>query len=123
MAKKVFVIDDEVEFCNMLKGYLEGTGKFEVGVLSDPRKTLESVKSFKPDIIILDLRMPHVGGFEICQLLNNDEEAKHVPLIVVTGFTDEGDIKRAFNLGASGYIAKPVSLQELLGKIEDIVND
>jgi DNA-binding response OmpR family regulator len=123
MAKKVFVIDDEIEFCNTIKNYLEDTKEFEVAMLTDPRQTLEAVKAFKPDVILLDLRMPHVGGFEVCQLLNNDEETKHVPLIIVTGFTDEGDAKKAFHMGASGYVTKPVNLKELREQIYDIVND
>ena len=91
MVKKVFVIDDEPEFCSLVKSYLEDTKEFEVATLSDPRQTLQSVKAFKPDVILLDLRMPHVGGFEVCQQLNNDADTKHVPLLIVTGFTDEGD--------------------------------
>ena len=123
MAKKVFIIDDDTEFCNMVKSYLEGTKEFEVATLTDPLQALQAVKAFKPDVVLLDLRMPNMGGFEVCQLLDNDEETKHMPLIVVTGFTDEGDAKKAFHFGASGYVTKPVNLKELLEQIYDIVND
>ena len=123
MVKKVFIIDDAAEFCDTVKTYLENTKEFEVATLSDPRQALPAVKAFKPDVILLDLNMPHLGGFEVCQLLNNDEDTKHIPLVIVTGFTDEGDAKKAFHFGASGYVTKPVNLKELREKIYDIVND
>lgn len=123
MTKKVLIIDDEESFCCVVKDFLDDIGRFEVRTLTDPRQTLHIIKEFEPDIILLDLRMPHMGGFEVCQLLNDDEKARHVPIIITTALTDEGDVKEAFRLGVSAYLTKPIELKKLLGEIDDILNE
>ncbi len=121
--KRVFVIDDEEEFCKVVKSYLEASDKFEVGMLTDSRESVNAVKTFKPDIILLDLRMPHVGGFEVCELLNKDEDTRRIPIILVTSVSDDSDVKKAFHSGVSAYIAKPVELKQLAYDIEEIISD
>ena len=89
--KRVLIIDDEEDFCNFTKMYLENKHDFEVQTLTDSREAIRVVKTFMPDIIILDLLMPHIGGFEICELLNKDDETKGVPVIVTTALSDRSE--------------------------------
>ena len=120
--KRVLIIDDEEDLCELAKIYLENKSAFEVETLTDARETIRVVKAFRPDVIILDLRMPHIGGFEICELLNNDDETKSVPIIVTTALSDTADIKKAYKLGASGYIVKPLDFPQLVEEIGRVLN-
>ena len=123
MSKKVLIVDDEEGFCKTVKDYLQESGKFEVEILTDSRTAVNTAKAFMPDIILLDLRMPHVGGFEVCELLSNDKETEHIPIIVTTALSDDGDIKKAYHMGASGYLVKPVEFHELLEEIDKLLSD
>ena len=120
--KRVLIIDDEEDFCNFTKMYLENKHDFEVQTLTDSREAIRVVKTFMPDIIILDLLMPHIGGFEICELLNKDDETKGVPVIVTTALSDRADIKKAYKVGASGYIVKPLEFPQLVEEINKALN-
>ncbi len=121
--KKVLLIDDEEDLCNFTKLYLDNTGLFETRTLTDSREVLKVGREFRPDIIILDLRMPHIGGFEILELFNKDEGFRKTPVIVTTALSDRADIKKAFFMGASGYIAKPFEFPELTKEIEKALNE
>ena len=124
MLKKVLLIDDEENFCAMIKDYLVQTGRFEVCTLSDPRQALQITKEFKPDIVLLDLRMPHISGFEVCQILNDHEETKRIPIVILTALLDDGDKKEAFLIGgATAYLTKPVELDKLVVTIDDILDE
>ncbi len=121
--KKVLIIDDEKDLCDLVKLYLEGRGLFEVEVLTDPREAMRLTKAFCPDIIILDLRMPHIGGFEIMELLNGDKTTQNIPVIVSTALADKADVKKAYHLGASGYIINPIEFSDLTSEIDRILSE
>jgi len=114
--KRIFVVDDQEEVLSLLKDYLSGSG-FEVLVCKESKNVLSSVNSFKPDLILLDLRMPDLGGFEICEILNNDPQTQGIPIIIISGFGDLVDIKKACKLGVVGYLVKPFSLDSLSKEI------
>ena len=82
---------------------------------------MHSIKSFKPDLILLDLLMPDLGGFEICEILNNDPETHGIPIIIISGFGDSVDIKKAYKLGAVGYFVKPFALSDLCKEINKVI--
>lgn len=110
--KRIFVVDDQEEVLSLLQDSLIGHG-FEVMVCKEPKNVLTSIKSFKPDLILLDLRMPDLGGFEICEILNDDPQTHGIPIIIISGFGDLVDIKKAYKLGAVSYLVKPFSLDKL----------
>jgi len=114
--KRVFVVDDQEDILTLLSDSLTNFG-FEVKVCKESRNALEQIKSFKPNLILLDLRMPSLGGFEICEILNNDPQTHGIPIIIISGFGDLVDIKQAYKLGAADYIVKPFSLDALSIKI------
>jgi len=122
VKKKVFIADDQEEVLSLLKDSLSGYG-FEVAISKDPKTVLHSIKFFKPDIILLDLLMPDLGGFEICEILNNDEETRSIPIIIISGFGDLVDIKKAYKLGAVAYLTKPFSLENLAKEIDKAINN
>lgn len=114
--KRIFVVDDQEEVLSLLKDYLSGVG-FEVMVCKEPKNVLSSINSFKPELILLDLLMPDLGGFEICEILNNDPQTQGIPIIIISGLGDSVDIKKASKLGVVGYLVKPFSLATLSKEI------
>jgi len=114
--KRIFIVDDQEEVLSLLKDYLDGSG-FEVLVCKESKKVLSTINSFKPELILLDLRMPDLGGFEICEILNKDPKTQGIPIIIISGFGDLVDIKKACKLGVVGYLVKPFSLESLSKKI------
>ncbi|MDD5428271.1 MAG: response regulator [Candidatus Omnitrophica bacterium] len=122
-TKKVLMIDDEKEFCDLVKLYLERKGVFEVETLTDSREAMRVAKAFQPDVIITDLRMPHIGGFELMELLNNDADTQNIPVIVSSALADKADIKKAYYLGANGYVVKPVELSALETEINRVLGE
>ncbi len=118
--KRVLIIDDEAVVLESLKGLLELSG-YEVGAIQETKDIMQRVKSFKPQLILLDLLMPHLGGFEICELLNADKETQGIPIIVVSALSKEADIKKAYHLGVVGYVSKPYDFQKLLHEINKAI--
>ena len=114
--KKIFIADDQEDILALLKDFLV-SHDFEVMVLKEPRNILSLVISFKPDLILLDLLMPNLGGYDICEILNKNSSTREIPIIIITGFGNLGDIKKAYSLGAVGYLVKPFALDDLLAKI------
>lgn len=114
--KRILIADDQEDVLALLKDYL-GSHGFEVMALKEPRNILATVISFKPSLILLDLLMPDLGGFEVCEMLNKNAQTRAIPIIIITGFGDLVDIKKAYSLGVEGYFIKPFSLEELFNKI------
>lgn len=114
--KKIFIVDDDATVLNSLKELLVLSG-FEVGTTQNPQQAFKEIKDFGPALILLDLLMPHVGGLEICEMLNNDRQTRDIPVIVVSALVKEADIKKAYQLGIVGYITKPYDFQNLLHEI------
>jgi len=119
---KILVADDQDEILSLLNDSLSSSG-FEVKLCRESKDALHLIKSFKPDIILLDLLMPELGGFEICEILNNDPETRGIPIIIITGFGDLVDVKKAYNLGAVGYLVKPFALDDLNKEINKAITN
>jgi len=118
--KRVFVADDREEVLFMLKDLLTSKG-YEVMASKDPKNLIKSIKDFKPHLILLDLLMPDLDGFEVCRILNNDPEAQTIPIIIMSGLSDLVDIKRAYALGVVGYLIKPFDLNTVAVEIEKAI--
>ncbi|MBU1062432.1 MAG: response regulator transcription factor [Candidatus Omnitrophica bacterium] len=120
--KRVLIVDDEKDLCRILKLNLEDTDKYEVLTLSTPRDILSHVQSFKPDVILLDLLMPELNGIEACEMLNKSPvDGKKIPIIIISALDKDEDKIRAYKKGASDYLVKPVERDELIAKIENIL--
>ncbi|TBR17142.1 response regulator [bacterium] len=118
--KKIFIADDDEIILNSLKKLLT-LSNFEVETTQDAKKIGPMVKNFKPNIILLDLLMPNMGGFEVCEMLNNDNETKGIPIIVVSALGGYTDIKKAYQLGVIGYVTKPYDFSKLVEKIHKAI--
>ncbi|MFH1691989.1 MAG: response regulator [Candidatus Omnitrophota bacterium] len=116
-VKKVFIVEDDPDSFESLKKLLLVYG-FEVdGVLTIKDDFLKHLKTFEPHIILLDMLMPGIGGLEVCQMLNADEQTQGIPILVVSAIGNPSDMKKAFALGVEDYVTKPYDIATLVGKI------
>ena len=111
------MIEDSKILGNALKGALELKGH-EVVWVNDGRLGLPAVKKNKPDIVLLDLMLPHISGFEICKAVKSDSAVYKTPVIIMSTLTKQEDIDRAKEAGANHFIGKPYDLQATLAEID-----
>ncbi|MCC6803898.1 MAG: response regulator, partial [Anaerolineae bacterium] len=112
----VLVADDEINTTIMLQHIFERDG-YRVERVSDGYAAIETAKQILPDLILLDIRMPRLDGFEVLRLLRADEQTMSIPTIVITAnATAPADVERGLNLGADDYLEKPFAPQELLAR-------
>jgi len=116
MKKKILVIEDEEDIANLVKLVLE-TEDFEVRAVLDPLVAFETVKTYKPDAILLDLAMPKLNGWDIFKMIKSDPNFAHVPIAILTAKSQAVDEMVGLHvMKADEYITKPFGKQELLDK-------
>ena len=123
MAKhRVMIIDDEINAVDLLKHRLESEG-YQVLALLNAKEIISEVNRFLPDIIILDLLMPELGGLDACEMLNKDPVGQSTPIIVVSGLNKDIDKKKAYVMGIQEYFVKPVDIEVLLQAIRKYIKE
>jgi len=115
------VIDDEEDFLTMTKLNLEKTDKFVVMTLAKAKDVLFYVHSFKPDVILLDMLMPKIGGIEVCEALNEDLIGKNIPIIIISALGKDVDKLSAYKNGVVDYIVKPAELDKIVVAIDKVL--
>ena len=118
--KKILIVDDRSEVVELVKVTLEGEG-YQTIDASDGREALEKIRKEKPDLILLDIVMPKMDGFEVLSKLKKDPKIKEIPIIMLTAKGQKLDQEKGKELGATGYIIKPFSPSALLKRIEEIL--
>lgn len=113
---KVLIVDDIPENIMVIGNILYRAGLL-VSYASDGIEALSIISHQKPDLILLDIQMPRMNGFELCSELKNSEEYKDIPIIFVTAHNDKGNINKGFHAGGVDYITKPVNSEELLHRV------
>ena len=121
MAKILIVEDNELNR-DMLSRRLMRKG-FEVVMAEDGQKGVDMSISENPDLILMDLSLPVMDGWEATSTIKNSEETKKIPIIVLTAHAMAGDREKALEAGADEYDTKPIEFKRLLGKINDFLND
>ena len=121
MKNKIMIIDDEESFALLLKMRLEASADYEVMVVSEAKDLINRIHVFKPDVILLDLLMPGIGGLDACDMLNNDAVGSTIPIIVVSGLNKSEDKIKAFRFGITDYFVKPVDDAKLIEAIEKAI--
>ena len=124
MAKKVMVVDDSPDFLKVIQTRLEANN-YSVVVVSNAKEVIQTAEREIPDIILLDIVMPDMDGYEICESLKRAEKTKNIPIIILTGkgLVPKGISERCLNLGLECFFLKPVDTKDLLAKIEEILKD
>lgn len=117
---KILIADDNVQNVELLEAYLADLG-CETEVASDGQETLEKVKADQPDLILLDIMMPRISGFEVCKQLKSNPATRNIPILVVTALHETGDIERAVEAGTDDFLSKPVNKLELITRVKSLL--
>lgn len=112
MAKKILAVDDEKAIVRLVQVNLEREG-YEVVTAYDGREALEKVASERPDLIVLDVMMPYMDGFEVLQQLKKSPETRDIPVIMLTAKAQDADVFRGWQSGVDCYLTKPFNPMEL----------
>ncbi|MCU0879700.1 MAG: response regulator [Pirellulaceae bacterium] len=121
MAKsRILIADDNQPNRELLEAYLAGID-CDTQFAVDGNDTLEKVKSFAPDLILLDVMMPKLSGFEVCQKIKTNPATQNIMILMVTALNEAGDIERAVKAGTNDFISKPVNRLELTRRVETML--
>lgn len=119
-TRKILVVDDDAGFTKLVEGVLDSKG-YDVIVANEAPAGLEMAMKGSPDLIVLDVMMPIINGFNICRLMKSEEKCKEIPIILLTSRSEEEDRKIGEEVGADAYIAKPLNTQELLDRVKELL--
>ena len=117
---RILIADDNPPNVELLEAYLADLD-CDIEVAVDGRDTLDKVSSFKPHVILLDVMMPKLSGFEVCQELKGDQDTRGIMILMVTALNELGDIERAVQAGTDDFLSKPVNKIELLKRVENML--
>jgi DNA-binding response OmpR family regulator len=117
---RVLVIDDEPEITEIVEAFLTEAG-YNVAAENSAQKAVTKVKEFRPDVILLDIMMPGMDGYDVCQQIKGHPEFAHVPIIFLTGKDRADDMGRSFKVGGDMFIKKPFSCERLLEIVNIVV--
>ena len=120
MKKKILVVDDEKDIVDILKYNLERENEFEVLTASNGKEALAHA-AMNPDVIILDIMMPEINGFEVCKQLKYNPATSGIPVIFLTAKENEIDEILGLEIGADDYISKPISPRKVLARIKSVI--
>ncbi|MEU0626006.1 response regulator transcription factor [Streptomyces sp. NPDC005989] len=117
MSARILVAEDDKMQARLIRIYLEREGN-EVQVVSDGRSAVDRARTSRPDLIVLDVMMPHVDGLDVCRILRTESQ---VPILLLTARTTEEDMLLGLDLGADDYMAKPYSPRELTARVRALL--
>jgi DNA-binding response OmpR family regulator len=120
MGNRILVVDDEAALVELLAVNLELEG-FQVARAHDGEEGLSAAVSERPDVVLLDVRMPGIDGFEVCRRLKESPATKDIPVIMVSAYAQPADVERGFLLGAADYVKKPFDVTELVPRIRAVL--
>lgn len=116
----ILIADDTEQNVELLQAYLDDLGCRTVTAF-DGQETLDRVREAKPDLILLDIMMPKVSGFEICRKLKSDPATRGIMICMVTALNEAGDIERAVDAGTDDFLSKPINKWELLTRVRSLL--
>ncbi len=120
MVQKILIVEDnELNlrlFCDLLRAHA-----YEVEPVRDGREALERARAFAPDLIVMDIQMPHVSGLELIEQLKAEDGLRAAPILAVTAYAAKGDEERIRDAGAEGYVSKPISVMKFVEAVRGLL--
>jgi DNA-binding response OmpR family regulator len=120
MPKKILIVDDEPSIIVPLQFLMEQNG-YEVFVAFSGEEAMETIAASHPDLILLDIMLPVIDGFEVCQRVRENSEFNDIRIVLLTAVGSEANIAKGLALGADAYITKPFSNTEVIGKVKELL--
>lgn len=117
MPGRILIVEDEYAVAENLQALLTAKG-CEATVVSDGAEAVARARQDKPDLLLLDIMLPKMGGFDVCRILKSDPSTREIKIIMITGLGRMGDVETAFQNGADDYLIKPFDAARLFKKID-----
>ena len=117
---RILVVEDEQDVAELLRYHLAKEG-YDVVIAANGQEAIKRARDVRPEVILLDIMVPQLNGWEICRRLKADTDTRAIPVIMVTGRVEEGDKVLGFELGADDYVTKPFSPRELVARVRAVV--
>ena len=120
MTKRILVVEDQEDNRRIVRDLLSASG-YQLVEATTGEEGLKLAATEKPDLILMDIQLPGMDGYEVTRRIKANPELTHIPIIVVTSYALSGDDKKAFDAGCNGYVTKPFSPRVLLAKIREFL--
>ncbi len=117
---KILIVDDNAQNCELLEAYLASL-PCDISMANDGIQAIEAVGANEPDLILLDIMMPRMSGYEVCQKLKADPITRKIPIIMVTALNEVGDVERGVEAGTDDFISKPFNRLELITRVKSLL--
>ena len=114
---KALLIDDDQKLGDLLKNYLKSYD-IDLSAINDPRNAIDTINHLDPDLLILDVMMPHINGFELCKMIREESDT---PIIILSARGESDDKVKGIDLGADDYLSKPFEARELVARIHSLL--
>ena len=121
MRKRVLVVEDDTEMVDLLRFNLQKAG-FAIATATDGIEALKKVRSLAPDLTLLDLMLPELDGFSVCEILRQDPDTASIPIIMLTALSNELARMTGLASGANDYFSKPFSPRQLVSRVKDLLD-
>ena len=119
-SSRVLIADDIQQNRELLEAYLADEG-YEILMASDGQQTMQLVDKHQPDLILLDIMMPRMSGYEVCSQIKGDPARRGIMVLIVTALNETGDIEKAVNAGCDDFLTKPVNRLELRTRVRSLL--
>ena len=119
--KKILIVDDEPAIVMSLE-YLLRRKAYDVSIARNGTEAMHALEAAPPDLVLLDIMMPDVDGYEICEHIRSSQQLNHIKVVFLSAKSKKTDIEKGFELGADRYIQKPFSNKDLLENIAELIN-
>jgi DNA-binding response OmpR family regulator len=117
---RVLIADDNPQGVELLEAYLVGCD-YEIRTAADGEETLQQVRDWKPDLILLDIMMPKLSGFEVCKRVRKDPSTRTMAILMITALDQPSDIEKAVEAGTDDFVTKPINKSELLLRVRSLL--
>ena len=122
MAKKILIVDDEKDLVKVIELRLKAAG-YDTIAAYDGQEALNKARKENPDLVILDLMLPKMNGYQVCRMLKFDAAYKKIPIIILTARVQESDRELGMQVGADAYFVKPFEYEKVLAKIKELLKE
>lgn len=122
MAEAILIVEDDEDIIELLLTVLTSLGNRRIVCARDGEVASYIVRAERPDIVLLDIQLPKLNGFELCKSIKSDPALAHTKILMITGMAQNSDWLRAKEAGADGYVTKPFTTVELIKKVEELLN-